>query len=172
MALELIVNVLLLLGSIICFGYVGSTMPISPDNELGAEQWPQALLFLLIIAIIWNIVSYFKKNKKDDIATAFREFFPGIVSFVKSKLFIGMIILIAMAFLYEPLGFLFTSIFFLAGYGVLLGERRPVRIAISSVAITLLLYVGFSVFLGIMLPRGELEFIRNIALLLESVFQF
>jgi hypothetical protein len=83
-----------------------------------------------------------------------------------------MVILVAMAFLYEPLGFLFTSILFLAGYGVLLGERRPLRIAISSVAITLLLYVGFSVFLGIMLPRGEIGFIRSIALLLESIFQF
>ena len=51
MALELIVNLLLLGFSIFCYFYVGATMPVSAANELGAEQWPQALLLLLIPAI-------------------------------------------------------------------------------------------------------------------------
>ena len=56
MALELIVNLLLLGGSVFCYWYVGSTMPVSADNELGAEQWPQALLVLLILGLAWNIL--------------------------------------------------------------------------------------------------------------------
>jgi hypothetical protein len=171
MALELIVNVLLLLFSAFCFWNVGATMPTSPDSEIGAEQWPQALLFLLMIALIFNIYKYFRTNKKEAVVAAFSDFFPGILRFLKSKLFFGMIILIVMALLYEPLGFLVTSFLFLVGYGILLGERRPVMLLVSSVLIMILLYIGFSVFLGVMLPRGYMPFLRNTALFLESIFQ-
>jgi hypothetical protein len=172
MALELIVNGLLFVFSIIAFWYVGATMPVSPNNELGAEQWPQALLVLLMIAIAFNIYKYFKTNKKEDIAAAFADFLPGIIRFVKSKLFIGMIILVVMALLYEPLGFLPTSLLFLISYGYLLGERRPLMLLVSSLIIMMVLYIGFSVFLGVLLPRGNVPFLRNTALFLESLFQW
>lgn len=90
MALELIVNLLLLGFSIFCYFYVGATMPVSAANELGAEQWPQALLLLLIPAICWNIYKFFKRNRKEDVAASFKDFFPSIVRLVKSKLFFGM----------------------------------------------------------------------------------
>ena len=64
MALELIVNLLLLAGGIFCFVNVSTTMPHSAVNELGAEQWPQAILVLMLIALAFNIVRYFKINKK------------------------------------------------------------------------------------------------------------
>lgn len=171
MAIELIVNVLLLLFSIFCFYVVGTTMPKSPINELGAEQWPQALLFLLIIAIGYNIYKYFRTNTKTDIVAAFRDFGPGVVRFVKSKLFIGMVLLVVMALIYEPVGFLATCFLFLIAYGILLGERQPLMLGICAIVITMILYVGFSVFLGVMLPRGNIGFLRSIALFLESIVQ-
>lgn len=171
MAIELIVNILLLLFSVVCFFYVGATMPKSAVSELGAEQWPQALLILLIIAIGYNIYKYFHTNTATDIVVAFREFPPGIVRFVKSKLFIGMVLLMLMALMYEPVGFLATSLLFLIAYGLLLGERRPLMLGISAVVITMILYIGFSVFLGVMLPRGNVGFLRSIALFLESIVQ-
>lgn len=64
MALELIVNLLLLGFSIFCYFYVGATMPVSAANELGAEQWPQALLLLLIPAICWNIYKFLNGTGK------------------------------------------------------------------------------------------------------------
>jgi hypothetical protein len=171
MALELIVNVLLLLFSAFCFWYVGATMPASPDSEIGAEQWPQALLVLLMIAIAWNIFKYFQNHKKEEIKTAFADFIPGIIRFLKSKLFIGMVILVIMALVYEPLGFMATSLLFLIGYGVLLGEHRPLVLIVSSCIIMVILYIGFSVFLGVILPRGYIPALRNLALLVESIFQ-
>jgi hypothetical protein len=60
----------------------------------------------------------------------------------------------------------------MAAYGFLLGERRPSRLILYPVLITIILYVLFSVFLGILLPRGDIPFLRNVALALESVFQF
>ena len=170
MALELIVNVLLLAASVFTFWYVGATMPNSPANELGAEQWPQLLLILLIIAVGYNIFSFFRKNKKEDIAASFADFFPGIVRLVKSKLFIGMIILVVMAALYEPLGFITTCFLFMVAYGFLLGARKPIRLLIVSLLIMLILYIVFGVLLGVMLPRGYVPFLRNIAYSLEILF--
>ncbi|GHV37428.1 hypothetical protein AGMMS49546_05170 [Spirochaetia bacterium] len=172
MALELIVNVLFIIASVFCYWYVDVTMPKSPDSEMGAEQWPQLILIALIIAIGFNIFNYFRKNKKEDIKAAFADFFPGIVRFVKSKLFIGMVLLVVMAVLYEPLGFITTCPLFMISYGVLLGARKPLPLIISSLGITLLLYIGFSVFLGVMLPRGYVPFLRSAAFFLESIFTF
>jgi hypothetical protein len=172
MALELIVNILLLLFSVFSFWYVGATMPKSPDNELGAEQWPQALFFLLIVTIGYNIFKFFRTHKQEDIKAAFAGFFPGIGRFLKSKLFIGMVILVVMAMVYEPLGFVPTCVLFLIAYGYLLGEKRIRVLVPVSVVIMMLLYIGFSVFLGVLLPRGYIPLLRNLALFLESIFQF
>ena len=169
MALELIVNLLLLGGSVFCYWYVGSTMPVSADNELGAEQWPQALLLLLMLGLAWNIFKYFKKNQMSEISAAFGDFFPSIGRLVKSKLFVGMVLVVVMALAYEPVGFMATCLVFMIAYGYLLGQRKlPVLIG-SAVVITIILYVGFAVMLGVMLPRGQISFLRNFALFVESL---
>ena len=94
MALELIVNLLLIAGGIFCFVNVSTTMPHSAVNELGAEQWPQAILVLMLIALAFNVIRFFKINKKEDIEAAFKDFFPAIGRFVKSKLFLGMVLVV------------------------------------------------------------------------------
>lgn len=169
MAIELIVNLLLLGFSVFCFFYVGATMPHSAADELGAEQWPQAILILMILALLWNIYKFFKTNDKREIAASFRSFFPDTIKFFKSKLFIGMVLVVVMALAYEPVGFIATCLLFLISYGLLLGERRPWVLILSAVAITFILYVGFSVFLGVLLPRGQITFLRNFALFVESL---
>lgn len=169
MALELIVNLLLLAGSVGCFINVSTTMPHSPVNELGAEQWPQVILVLLILAILFNLYKYFKTNKKEDIAAAFRDFIPSVGRLVKSKLFIGMILVVVMALMYEPVGFIVTCLLFLIAYGLLLGQRNIPVLMLTSVLITVILYIGFSVMLGVMLPRGQIIPLRNFALFIESL---
>ncbi len=171
MAIELIVNVALMVFSLYSFFYVGATMPKSDASELGAEQWPQALLALLMIAILVNIYKYFRVHKKEEIIAAFKDFFPGVLRFVRSKLCIGMAMLILLGLCYEPIGFITCSLVFLIAYGILLGERRPLRLILSAVIITLVLYIGFAVFLGVLLPRGTVPFLRSIALFLESIVQ-
>lgn len=169
MALELIVNLLFLGFSVFCYWYVGATMPKSAANELGAEQWPQALLTLLILALLWNIRNYFKRNKKEEIAASFRDFFPSIGRLVKSKLFAGMVLVTVMALMYEPVGFMATCLLFMAAYGFLLGQRNYALLLGSSVVITVILYIGFAVLLGVMLPRGQISVLRNFALFVESL---
>ena len=62
-----------------------------------------------------------------------------------------------------------TSLLVLFFYGMLLGERNLVRLAIASVCITLVLYIIFSGMLSVNLPRGTIGFLRNFALWLESI---
>lgn len=169
MALELIFNLFLMVFCIVCFVNVGTTMPQSAANELGAEQWPQVILVLMMLAICWNLVKYFRTNKLEDIAAAFRGFFPSILRLVKSKLFIGMILVVVMALAYEPIGFMVTCLGFLIAYGLLLGQRNIPLLLLTSVIITIILYVGFSVMLGVMLPRGQILPLRNFALFVESL---
>jgi hypothetical protein len=170
MALELIVNILLIAACLVSFWYVGATMPQSPANELGAEQWPQLLLILLIAAIAYNIFSFFRKHKKEDIAASFADFFPGIVRLTKSKLFIGMVLLVVMALMYDYVVFVTTCFLFMVSYGILLGAKKPLRLILASLAVMLILYIGFSVFLGVMLPRGYIPPLRSLAYFMESVF--
>lgn len=169
MAIELIFNLLLLAGCVVCYVNVTTTMPHSAVNELGAEQWPQAILFLLIIAICFNLYKYFKKHPKADIVAAFKDFIPSIGRFLKSKLFCGMVLVVVMALMYEPVGFMLTCLLFLIAYGLLLGQRNIPLLLLTSVVITVILYIGFSVLLGVMLPRGQIGFLRNFALFVESL---
>jgi hypothetical protein len=170
MALELIVNVVLIIAAGFTFWYVGATMPESPADEMGAEQWPQILLVLLIIAIGFNIYNYFKKHKPEEVKAALADFFPSVGRLVKSKLFLGMTLLVLLAVLYEPLGFFTACLAFMIAYGFLVGARRPMILIVSALVITIVLYISFSVFLGVMLPRGYVPFLRNFAFLLERLF--
>lgn len=169
MALELIVNLLLIAGGIFCFVNVSTTMPHSAVNDLGAEQWPQAILVLMLIALAFNVIRFFKINKKEDIKAGFQDFFPAIGRFVKSKLFLGMVLVVVMALMYEPVGFMLTCLLFLFAYGLLLGQRNIPMLILSSVIITIILYIGFAVFLGVLLPRGQILPLRNFALFVESL---
>lgn len=162
MVIELIVNILLLGFCIFCFGYVGSTMPVSAVNELGAEQWPQGILILLILAI-------FRAHKPAEISAAFQAFPGDVAGFFKSKLFIGMVLVVIMAIAYEPIGFMLTCFLFLMAYGLLLGQRNIALLVGTSLLITVILYIGFAVFLGVLLPRGNVSFLRDFALFVESL---
>ena len=168
MAFELIINLLILGFSIFCFFYVGSTMPKSAVNELGAEQWPQAIIIVLVLALCWNILKLIRDHKAD-MGPSFKKLGSDTLNFFKSKLFIGMVIVVVMSLLYEPVGFMVTCLLFLIAYGYLLGERRPLNLILTSVIITIILYIGFAVLLGVLLPRGQISFLRNFALFVESL---
>ena len=96
-------------------------------------------------------------------------FVGSIPGFLKSKLFLGIVIMVAASFILETVGFIVTALFVLFFYGLLLGEKNVVRLLIASVCITLVLYIVFSGMLSVNLPRGTIGFLRNFALWLESV---
>ncbi|MEF9895468.1 MAG: tripartite tricarboxylate transporter TctB family protein, partial [Clostridia bacterium] len=73
------------------------------------------------------------------------------------------------SFVLEPLGFMVTCFLFLISYGLLLGERKYLRLVLFALLITLVLYICFGVLLSVNLPRGTVPFLRNFALFIESL---
>ena len=170
---ELIINILLFifLGFTFFTHVLEAAVPAKVAKNpfvLQPDVWPKTIIILLEICLIINIIKIIKKNKGNPefTLTAFVRSIPG---FLKSKQFLGIIIMVAAALLLETLGFMVTSLLVLFFYGMLLGERNFVRLAIASVCITLALYIIFSGMLSVNLPRGTIGFLRNFALWLESV---
>ena len=135
---------------------------------LQPDVWPKTIIILLEICIIINIIQIIKKNKGNP-DFSLGAFAKSIPDFLKSKLFLGIVIMVAASFMLETVGFIVTALFVLFFYGMLLGEKNIVRLLIAAVCITLVLYIVFSGMLSVNLPRGTISFLRNFALWLESI---
>ena len=53
-----------------------------------------------------------------------------------------MVLVVVMALMYEPVGFMLTCLLFLFAYGLLLGQRNIPMLILSSVIITIILYIA------------------------------
>ena len=137
-------------------------------NVLHPSVWPKAIIILLMICIAINIVKIIKKNKGNPEFT-FSAFGKNSVAFFKSKMFLGMIILIVASFVLEPLGFVVTGALIMFCYGMLLGEKKWWRLAIIAVVLGIVLHIAFSGLLGVNLPRGTVPFLRSFSLFLENL---
>ena len=170
---ELIMNVLLVvfLGYSYFMHVLEAPVPVKVQKNPYAFQpdtWPKVIIILLEICLIINIIQIIRKNKGKESFTM-KAFVATIPDFFKSKMFVGIVILTAASLLLETLGFVVTAILVLFFYGMLLGEKNLVRLAIASVLIALVLYIVFSGMLSVNLPRGTIGFLRNFALFLESI---
>ena len=170
---ELIINILLFifLGFTYFTHVLEAAVPAKVAKNpyvLQPDVWPKTIIILLEICLIINIIKIIRKNKGNP-EFSLSAFAKSIPSFLKSKQFLGIVIMVAAALLLETLGFMVTSLLVLFFYGMLLGEKNLVRLAIASVCITLVLYIIFSGMLSVNLPRGTIGFLRNFALWVESV---
>ena len=170
---ELIINILLFrfLGFTFFTHVLEAAVPASVARNpyaLQPDVWPKTIIILLEICIIINIIQIIRKNNgtPDFSLGAFAKSIP---DFLKSKLFLGIVIMVAASFMLETVGFIVTALFVLFFYGMLLGEKNIVRLLIAAVCITLVLYIVFSGMLSVNLPRGTISFLRNFALWLESI---
>lgn len=171
---ELICNVLLLvfLGYSFFTHVLEAKVPkayLKNPNVLYPDVWPKVIILLLVICIVVNIFKILKKNKGNPEFTL-SAFCRNSLGFFKSKMFIGMVILVAAALLLETLGFVVTAALLLFCYGILLGEKKIWRIALISVGVALVMHILFSGLLDVTLPRGTIPFLRNFALFLENLF--
>lgn len=166
--LDIIFSIVLGIFCIYLFFLVGAESPAPTATELGAAFWPRIILVLLILLIIVNIVNSLKKLKgsNEKLTAGFN-----LGEFLKSKLFVGMILVAVMAILMPIIGFIPVSFLFLIAYGVLLGERRIGFLIIVSLVIAAILYILFQGALDIMLARGTGIF-RDFALFFETKMPF
>lgn len=171
--LELIVNIILLafFGYTLGFHVLEAPIPAKVAKNPYALQpgiWPSVILVLLMVCIVINIVKIIRKNKGNPDFN-FKAFLSSVPGFFKSRLFFGIAIIVVLSFILEPLGFMPTCFIFLVAYGILLGERRYLRLAIFALVITLVLYICFGVLLQVNLPRGTIPFLRNFSLFIERL---
>ena len=170
---ELIINILLFifLGFTFFTHVLEAAVPASVARNpyaLQPDVWPKTIIILLEICIIINIIQIIKKNKGNP-DFSLGAFAKSIPDFLKSKLFLGIVIMVAASFMLETVVFIVTALFVLFFYGMLLGEKNIVRLLIAAVCITLVLYIVFSGMLSVNLPRGTISFLRNFALWRESI---
>ena len=170
---ELICNVLLWAGLLYVYLFHAIEAPIPAKvlrnpYALKPDIWPKAIIILLLIFIAVNIVKILRKNRNDP-NFSMGAFLESIGRFLKSRVFLGIVLVVGASFVLEPLGFMGTSFLMLFLYGLLLGDRRVIRLFILSALITLLLYVLFSVLLSVNLPRGTIPEARDFALYVETL---
>jgi hypothetical protein len=166
--MDLIFSAVLFIGSIYLFFLVGAESPAPTATELGAAFWPRIILVLLMILLIVNMVQHVKTSKAEG-----TPMIDGIdiVGFFKSKLFLGIVIVLLEAVILPYIGFIPSCFLFLCAYGYLLGERKIPMMLIRSVILTIIIYIIFQGALDIMLPRGIGAF-RSLALTLEVLLPF
>ena len=171
---ELLCNILLLLFLVYSFftHVLEAKVPkayLKNPNVLYPDVWPKVIIILLIICIVINIIKIIRKNKGNQ-DFSFAAFGKNTLAFLKSKMFIGMVILAAAALLLETLGFVVTAALLMFFYGILLGEKKIWRMAIVAILVALLLHILFGGLLDVTLPRGTVPALRNLALFLENLF--
>ena len=170
---ELICNCLLL----VALGYTYFTHVLEAKvpksylknpNVLHPSVWPKVIIILLVICLIVNIIKIIRKNKGNPEFT-FSAFAKNSVAFFKSKMFLGMVVLVIASFILEPLGFVVTAALIMFCYGMLLGEKKWWRLAIVAVVLGIVLHIVFSGLLNVNLPRGTVSFLRSFSLFLENL---
>lgn len=160
--MDIIFSVVLIIFNIYCFFLVGSESPDPTPTELGAAFWPRIIIFLMVILLVANVIKQIKENKGKEHEKI------NVVEFFKSKLFIGMVLILIMAVSIPYVGFIVGCFGFLVAYAILLGERNILKLILNSLVITFILYIIFQGLLDIRLERGVGIF-RNLALTLEGI---
>ncbi|MBQ7158483.1 MAG: tripartite tricarboxylate transporter TctB family protein [Treponema sp.] len=72
------------------------------------------------------------------------------------RMLIGLAIILVTAFLWSILGFLIVTPFTIFGLMFVLGKREWIKMAIISVAVTVVVFLAFRFLLGIEMPMGFL----------------
>lgn len=143
-----------LFGLVISFVIIPGWVPVEagPGFGLSATTMPYvasvtvtALAAMFFLYRLRDRHPQGEAGKKDDIT-------PPIPR--KSWLFLlrGGLFLIAMAFLFEWLGFLVAGPPTVAGFIIMMGERRPWPICITAVSATIIIWLFFWQFLKFPLP--------------------
>ncbi|MEG0236146.1 tripartite tricarboxylate transporter TctB family protein [Cetobacterium sp.] len=161
--MDIIFSLVLIIFNIYCFFLVGVESPAPTLTELGAAFWPRIIIVLMLILLVANIMNQLKLKKEKKVHEKI-----DVIGFLKSKLFLGMILIIIMAVSTSYVGFITSCFVFLVTYAILLGEKNIIKALLNSLIITFILYIIFQGLLDIRLERG-IGIFRNLALFLEGI---
>lgn len=128
--------------------YEAGSWPRLPD--LGNPGWiPSGVSVCLLIATIMMLIRALRGRSLT---------LPGRLEGVdRARVLWIAAITVGYVAVMNYLGFIASTIPYLAGFGIALGERRWARLAFFSVAVPLAIYLVFDATLNVPLPRGWLR---------------
>lgn len=124
-------------------------------GELGSGFWPSLILSLGIllgaVLLISNLIKYSKEKKEQTPLSS-----ETVTDLKRRKRKIGLSILLLFIYiLIMPLiGFVLSTLLYVAGFIFVLEERRRLILSLSPVLVTGLVILIFSKFITIPFPRG------------------
>ncbi|MBT3768168.1 MAG: tripartite tricarboxylate transporter TctB family protein [Rhodospirillaceae bacterium] len=131
------------------YGYLTSELPVrtlpnTPDPSF--FPWINTIILLLLSVSLLVQGLFFTEEGESKIDPVARR-----LVITSLALFFGYLLIL------PPLGFVVASIPFFAAMMVLFEERRPIWVASSSIAVTVVLFSVFRYGFGVLLPLGVMD---------------
>lgn len=115
-----------------------------------AAYYPRTIIFLLIGLSVWLYAKADKDNVVD-LRKVFKDFFTQ-----RSLLYVSLALVILIS-LMQPIGFYLILPLFTSYVMWVLGYRKPVRVVLISLILTIVVYLVFSLMLHVQVPMGLLK---------------
>lgn len=133
-----------------------------PDREVGVRTFPLILAGMLAIVAALQLVRALRLHRRasdqSESDDADREADTGMTgSRTVGRLGVAFVAILAYVLVVRVVGFILTSIAFLAAMSTFFGERRVWMIAAFSIGAVASVYVLFGVVAGVPFPRGPVE---------------
>jgi putative tricarboxylic transport membrane protein len=153
---EIIISVVIFLGSLYLYFESMKFEGLDVYGKLGPSYWPKFLLICLMALSFLVAVDAIRARKKGH---SDKEEISKVDSGKVRFLFaIGFIVLYLI--LMRSFGFIILTPFFMVAFMVLLGERKKIWIFSVSIGITFLIVVAFTKAMYVPLPRGQGIFLK------------
>ncbi len=131
----------------------GAKMPVDHIMKIGPSFFPSLLAILLIVFSAYLAL----KGALSKESGGYERIDFG--SFGIWRAIIALALSAAYAFFLKRLGFIPTSILFIAAIMILLGNKKPLVIVLVSIGATAGVYLVFSILLVISLPAGIMSLV-------------
>lgn len=150
---------------------------LGSSADPGPVFWPRIVLAIVIVTALVNLGLTYRRLRADGkallpkrsvVAAGYRERFTDLSTEERQfYLTIGLLIVYLLAL--EPVGYLTVTPLFLFAFAWVTGYRYPVKLAVTSLVVSFVIFVGFRIYMNIPLPYGDGPF-RAFHLFVESLF--
>jgi len=148
----------------------------SSSSDPGAAVWPQVILVVLLLSSVINLINVYRRNDSitdlsgylEPIADARTDDGSLQVGTETKKYLIGILLIAAYLVVLTDVGFLASTVVFLSLFIWTLGYRSIPKVAVFSIAVSVLVFILFRNFMNIALPYGTSVF-RELSIFLEGL---
>ncbi len=153
---EIIISVVIFLGSLYLYFESMKFEGLDVYGKLGPAYWPKFLLIcMMALSLLVAVDAFRERKKKSSEKEETSKVDSGKVRFLFA---IGFIVLYLI--LMQKLGFILLTPFFMIAFMYLLGERNKIWIFSVSIGITVIIVFAFTKAMYVPLPRGQGIFLK------------